>query len=368
MEAGLRVQHGGRGEPVLLLLHGLGATGDVWDAWRPLLDQRWPGRWLAPDLPGHGGSRPLPGYTFETLAAALASIVGPGTRTVVLGHSLGGVVGLALASGEHAVPVQAVIGLGIKVAWTEEDLGRARAAAQRPPAWFPSRDEAAARYLRISGLAGLLTATEPAVQPGLQERHGRWRLAMDPGAFAVGAPDMTQLLARCQAPVTLARGEHDAMNTDEQLTELGVPTVTLPGLGHNAHVESPRLSITLLDPHRELPGQEAEQQRVGCGTLLGRAVLAESANRPASSARHLLFEATFACHEQRPPAGPGSGPVAAGASRQSPHGSLQDRRHHRRGGSGLRGEFRPDSPNAPQSLNPPRKCCGRGGWGCGASR
>ena len=73
---------------------------------------------------------------------------------------------------------------------------------------------------------------------------------MDPGAFAVGAPDMKQLLARTQAPVTLARGGHDEMNTDKQLTQLGVPAVTLPGLGHNAHVENPRLAITLLDPYR----------------------------------------------------------------------------------------------------------------------
>ena len=252
MDARLRVHQGGGGEPVLLLLHGLGATGDVWEGWRPLLDRRWPGRWLAPDLPGHGGSPPLSSYTFESLAAAVAGLVGAGTRTVVLGHSLGGVVGLALAGGGFAVPVQAVIGLGIKVAWTEEELGRARALADRPPAWFASRDEAAARYLRVSGLAGLLTAAEPAVDAGLREQHGRWRLAMDPGAFAVGAPDMTQLLARCHAPVTLARGEHDAMNTHEQLTRLGVPAVTLPGLGHNAHVENPILSSSLLDPHRHV--------------------------------------------------------------------------------------------------------------------
>jgi pimeloyl-ACP methyl ester carboxylesterase len=250
MGAGLRVHQGGSGEPVLLLLHGLGATGDVWQGWRPLLARRWPGRWLAPDLPGHGGSPPLPGYTFASLAAAVAGLVGDGGRIVVLGHSLGGVVGLALAGGGFTVPVQAVIGLGIKVAWAQEDLDRAQAAAHRTPAWFASRDEAAARYLRISGLAGLLSADDPAVDAGLREQHGRWRLAMDPGAFAVGAPDMTQLLARSRAPVTLARGERDAMNTDEQLARLGVPAVTLPGLGHNAHVESPQLTITLLDPYR----------------------------------------------------------------------------------------------------------------------
>ena len=113
MDAGLRVQQGGSGEPVLLLVHGLGATGDVWEGWRPLLARRWPGRWLAPDLPGHGGSRPLSSYTFGTLAAAVAGIADAGARTVVLGHSLGGVVGLALASGEFPISAHAVIGLGI---------------------------------------------------------------------------------------------------------------------------------------------------------------------------------------------------------------------------------------------------------------
>ncbi len=248
MDAGLRVQQGGSGEPTLLLLHGLGATGDVWDGWRTLLARRWPGRWLAPDLPGHGGSPSLSSYTFDTLAAEVADIASCGARTVVLGHSLGGVVGLALASGRFCVSMQAVIGLGIKVAWTQEELDRAQVASHRPSAWFSSRDEAAARYLRISGLAGLLAADAPAVDAGLREEHGRWRLAMDPGAFAVGAPDMAQLLAGSRVPVILARGEHDAMNTGEQLARLGVPTVTLPGLGHNAHVENPDLSATVLDP------------------------------------------------------------------------------------------------------------------------
>src|SRR5206468_8571122 len=167
MGAGLRVHQGGSGEPVLLLLHGLGATGDVWQGWRPLLARCWPGHWLAPDLPGHGGSPPLSSYTFESLAAAVAGTVGTGARTVVLGHSLGGVVGLALASGAFPVPVQAVIGLGIKVVWAEDELDRARALARRSPAWFASRDEAAARYLRISGLAGLVPAAGPAVDAGL---------------------------------------------------------------------------------------------------------------------------------------------------------------------------------------------------------
>jgi pimeloyl-ACP methyl ester carboxylesterase len=246
MEAGLRIHEGGSGDRLLVLLHGLGATGDVWSGWWPLLARRWPGRWLAPDLPGHGGSPPLATYSFDGFAAAVAGIVPPGTGVVVLGHSLGGVVALALADEKFSIPVQAVIGLGIKVVWTSEELDRARAAAHRPAAWFASRAEAADRYLRVSGLTGLVPASDPAVDAGLVEQDGRWRLAMDPGAIAVGAPDMADLLARSQAPVTLARGEHDPMNTAGELAQLGTATVTLPGLGHNAHVESPELSIALL--------------------------------------------------------------------------------------------------------------------------
>ena len=84
----------------------------------------------------------------------------------------------------------------------------------------------------------------------MRAQGGRWRLALDPCAFAVGAPDMAQLLARSRAPVTLARGELDQMNTDGQLAGLGAATVTLPGLGHNAHVESPAKSAALLDACR----------------------------------------------------------------------------------------------------------------------
>ncbi|BCJ47195.1 alpha/beta hydrolase [Actinoplanes ianthinogenes] len=232
---------GGTGEPLLLLLHGLGATADVWSGWAALLERHWPGRWLAPDLPGHGGSAPLPDYTFDALAEALLPLVPPTGPTVVLGHSLGGVVALSLAA---RTPVTAVIGLGIKVTWTAEELARAQSLATRPVTWFDSRDEALTRHLRVSGLTGLLS-DDP---QGLDERDGRWRLALDPRAFRVGAPDMPALLAKSPCTVTLARGEHDPMNTDAQLTALGTPAVTLANLGHNAHVENPEQCLTLLAP------------------------------------------------------------------------------------------------------------------------
>ncbi|PRX21951.1 pimeloyl-ACP methyl ester carboxylesterase [Actinoplanes italicus] len=227
----------------VLLLHGLGATGAVWSGWEPILERHWPGRWAAPDLPGHGGSPELPGYTFDALAEAVRPLVDPGGGTVVLGHSLGGVVALALAA---KVPLAGVAGLGIKVDWTGEELGRARALAGRPVTWFDSEDEAITRYLRVSGLAGLIEPGHPAARDGVREQDGRWRLALDPRAFGVGAPDMAALVAGSPSPLLLARGENDPMNTDDQIKALGVRVSTLPGLGHNAHVESPERCAELL--------------------------------------------------------------------------------------------------------------------------
>ena len=103
-----------------------------------------------------------------------------------------------------------------------------------------------ARHPRVSGLAGLVAADDPAVLSGVREEAGRWRLALDPRAFGVGAPEMAGLVARSSAPVTPARGAQDPMSTDEQLAKLGVPVVTPAGLGHNAHVESPERCLALL--------------------------------------------------------------------------------------------------------------------------
>jgi pimeloyl-ACP methyl ester carboxylesterase len=215
----------------LVLLHGLGANGRVWDA--------WPFPRFAPDLPGHGSAPSLPAYTFESMAAAIAETLPVRRELVVLGHSLGGVIALELASGRYGVQVDRVIALGVKVSWSADDLGRAGALAQKPVAWFDNRDDAAARFLKVSGLQGLVDPASDVVTQGLATADGRWRLAMDPGTFGVGAPDVTRLIAASQADVVLARGELDPMNTDAELAALNGQVETLPGLGHNAHVEAP---------------------------------------------------------------------------------------------------------------------------------
>jgi pimeloyl-ACP methyl ester carboxylesterase len=231
----VRVRRGGGAEPVLLLLHGLGATAAVWDGVTAL----WPGGWVVPDLPGHGRSDPLPRYSFGALAAAVAAALDPGRPVVALGHSLGGVLALALGSGWFGVPVAAAAGLGIKLHWTEEELAGAARLAARPARAFTSRAEAVERALRVAGLSGLAAADSPLAAAAVTQAPDGWRLALDNAAFGVGAPDMPGLLAACRAPALLAAGEHDPMCPAEDLRALQPEAVVLPGLGHNAHVQDP---------------------------------------------------------------------------------------------------------------------------------
>jgi len=242
----LRVQRGGQGEPVLLLVHGLAASGDVWEGLHALLRERWSGSWVTPDLPGHGGSARLAAYGFAELAAAVAEPVAAAERVVVLGHSLGGVVALALASGACGARVSAACGLGIKVVWSDDELARARALAQEPQPVYATRREAAERHLELAGLAGLVSP-DAVPDAALRAVGDGWTLAFDSAAFAVGAPDMPALLGAARAPVLLAAGERDPLCRSDALECLVSEPVILPGLGHNAHVESPAALWPLLE-------------------------------------------------------------------------------------------------------------------------
>src|SRR5438128_5630509 len=96
---GVRMRYfiGGSGPP-LLLVHGLGGAAANWTELAPLLARRH--RLLVPDLPGHGGSSPLPAVSglspFADRVALVAEREGM-LPAAVVGHSLGGMVVLRLA-------------------------------------------------------------------------------------------------------------------------------------------------------------------------------------------------------------------------------------------------------------------------------
>lgn len=82
----------GSGEETLVLLHGIGGCAKVWQPQLDALSDRY--TVIAWNMPGYGGSPPLPQLTFPTLADALERLLDTlrSARVHLVGHSMGGMV------------------------------------------------------------------------------------------------------------------------------------------------------------------------------------------------------------------------------------------------------------------------------------
>jgi pimeloyl-ACP methyl ester carboxylesterase len=239
----------GEGDP-LLLIHGIG--GEL-RSWEPLLDRLAADRdTIAIDMPGFGGSAPLPPGrqpTARALAEAVAGFLDDelGAPVDVAGHSLGGWVGLELAR-----------------------MGRARRVVAVAPAGFWSPREAA--YVRAS--LKLSARLSRAAGPALSWAAGRPRLRVALAAGQFGHPErvsaeslrrMTDVLAssrgfdatlaamtgdrfsgQVDVPVTVVWGSRDRLLFPRQASraQRDIPAAELlwvDGGGHFVHWDDPEL-------------------------------------------------------------------------------------------------------------------------------
>lgn len=139
----LRVLEGGRG-PTVVLLHGRGGAASTWFAYLTALARGH--RVLAVDLPGFGMSSPREGPVrsaeegvrfFTEPVETLLEQLAPGPVSVV-GHSLGGLVGLELAL-RGRVPVERLV--------LVDSMGLGPEMARRARVFFRAGPERLARSL-----------------------------------------------------------------------------------------------------------------------------------------------------------------------------------------------------------------------------
>jgi pimeloyl-ACP methyl ester carboxylesterase len=238
----LACDRGGEGNRLLLLLHGMGATRHVWQPMLEIAPARWKGSWIAPDLRGHGASPHAASYALGLHAADVAELVlacGAWSEIVVVGHSMGGVIALALASQWFGIAPARVFGLGIKIAWTDNELAQLAKMANAPVRWFATREEAVDRYLKVSGLAGLVDSNSAMALSGVVQGEQGWRLAADPATASIGPPPASSLIVAASTPIHLARGTSDALVSLRLLRACDAGAVDIFGAGHNAMVDKP---------------------------------------------------------------------------------------------------------------------------------
>lgn len=238
---GLSVSQGGSGEPLVVLLHGLGATHAVWQRMTAVADKNWPGRWLAPDLRGHGRSICEGPYGYAMHAADIADLIRDeaGGNVTLAGHSFGGVIAAVTGTGWFGPQVKDIAAFGVKIVWTVEEEAKAHELARRPARVFATREEAIDRFLKSSGLFGMVDAASDTAASGIAGSEGQWQVAMAPRCFGAVGPSIEQILRLTAAPLRLAAGAGDPMVTLEQMRAIDPAARTFSGAAHNAHWETP---------------------------------------------------------------------------------------------------------------------------------
>src|SRR4051794_27125841 len=257
----------GSGEP-LLLLHGIGSTHDDFVALRPQLDARF--RVLAPDLPGHGHSGPLP--CRATIAAITDAVEADldelGFGTVhVLGNSIGARVAVELAVRGRARSVVAISPSGLSTAaeraYQGVLMGGARLALRSLRPLLPMAEHTVLG--RSALLAGLRSTpwssnvTEArALEEGFADADARafWEMLWW-GIIS----DVPSGLDRIDCPVVFAQGTADVISVGQTPRYLAaIPTarfVPLLGAGHAPQSDTPDAILRLVDEATAAAGHRA---------------------------------------------------------------------------------------------------------------
>jgi pimeloyl-ACP methyl ester carboxylesterase len=198
--------------------------------------------------------------SFGRYAADVADLVRDSQDVVAVGHSLGGVVALALGTGWFGVPVSRVLVIGPKVKWTEEELLTARRRAQKPVEWFPTQEEALERLVKVAGLPPGTTADSPLIARGIEQGAAGFRLSMDPAASptarAMESPAriISAMVAANRASIRMVCGSEDPGVSIADLRDFDSGAIEISGAGHSPHIECPAQVFRLIRALADDPG------------------------------------------------------------------------------------------------------------------
>lgn len=230
----------GNGSPVMLI-HGFGVDASIWDPLLERLEEHF--KFIIPDLPGIGDSERLEDGSMELYAEAIkATLIAAGEeKAVIIGHSMGGYIALALAQNSPEI----FSGLGLFHSSAVEDDEEKRSGRTKTAEFINEHGSAA--YMR--------TAVDNYVSD--EEKHANLLKDLLEKAAKFDAetmtqqvlamrerPDRTNILKEFKKPVLFVIGSDDKLMPAESLLEQvslaeKVQVSVLKESGHLGMLEEP---------------------------------------------------------------------------------------------------------------------------------
>jgi len=235
--------HHATGRPTLLFAHGFGQTRGAWNAAAASMALHGC-RCVSFDSRGHGESERVPGgeYHMQQFVDDLLSLAHAQPEPPILvGASMGGLLGLVTAGEIRPSPFRALVLVDITPRWETSGVERILAFMQAHPDGFASYAEAAEQ------IAAYLPQrrerkSEQQLRPLLREgADGRLRWHWDPALLAGGLvseseryqPRLLSAAAKVEVPVLLLSGERSDVVSHRTVDEF------LALVPHARHAEVP---------------------------------------------------------------------------------------------------------------------------------
>lgn len=237
-------EFGAGGDRAVVLLHGYSASVEWWDRVASALTGR---RVIAIDLVGHGGSEAPRGndsYRVDSQANAVRTALNAldVRHAVLVGHSMGGLVALALAE-QDPERVERVV-----ISDTPAEINLAEMPALAGLACAPVIGEAIDRLRPVDAVS------DSSLQTGFADDYAVPPLARrsleqltHSGLCDARAQDgdraAVDRIAALGQPVLVVWGERDVLTPTaanvERYREAGLTPTVIPGVGHSPNVEAP---------------------------------------------------------------------------------------------------------------------------------
>lgn len=239
----------GENGPPILLLHTAGRDGRQWHGVMAEIGSRY--TLVAPDLPGHGKSAPLPGNTLfedcdaiaDWLVALMAALGHP--TFAVAGASIGGNLSILLAL-KHPRLTAAIAMQGADFSEFSEAARQMLVHPQINPR-FSAMDFA----LSLVGHKALPEARE-AIEWAVMTINGTAQTA---DLAAYGTFDVRARMGDITTPLLLVHGTDDWVVTHQMVAETHARAtssrlcrmISLDGIGHSPHMEAPKQVADMID-------------------------------------------------------------------------------------------------------------------------